>query len=147
MDITASEKTDVIGDGHDLPFGKRKFQCVLLINVLEHVQDPFKVIKEIGKILIPSGLLLLVVPMMFKVHPNPKDYWRFTEDGLKKILSKDYIIEDIVNIGTLPAVIWEIFLQMRFWELFRILNPVIARLPLYNSNYVLAYCVKARRRL
>lgn len=45
-----------------LPFQDQSFDSVILDNVLEHIDDPRKILKEIYRVLIPGGVLLVGVP-------------------------------------------------------------------------------------
>jgi SAM-dependent methyltransferase len=74
-----------------------EFNYVLLIEVLEHVWNPFDAINEIKRILKPDGLVIVTVPFNFQ-HHSP-DFWRFTSDGLRHLF-KDF---DSIVIDQLPC--------------------------------------------
>jgi len=59
--------------------------------LLEHVSEPKKVIDNAYYALKPNGILLIVAPFFERLHKDPEDYWRFTEDGLKRILEKSLL--------------------------------------------------------
>src|SRR5204863_270730 len=42
-------------DGHRLPFGDRRFDVVLAITVILHVEDPLRVVKEMTRVARPGG--------------------------------------------------------------------------------------------
>ena len=50
------------GDGYDLPFANESFEVVLLIAVLEHTREPWRVLAEARRVLKPGGRVLMVVP-------------------------------------------------------------------------------------
>jgi SAM-dependent methyltransferase len=50
------------GDGYDLPFASASFQVVLLIAVLEHTREPWRVLAEAKRVLKPGGRVVMVVP-------------------------------------------------------------------------------------
>lgn len=66
------------------------------IEVLEHVTYPDKVLKNIYRSLRIGGILYLSVPFMYPEH-GEEDYWRFTKQGLRLLLSEfsDVRISDI----------------------------------------------------
>ena len=59
------------------------FDAVLAIHVLEHVAEPKIAIDTIYSLLKKNGTCIIAVPYMYKYHPCPKDYYRYTKDGLK----------------------------------------------------------------
>lgn len=145
LDIERSDATSVIADAHLLPFAPGSLDAVICTNVLEHVRAPKVCIHEITRALRTGGELIVIVPFMFKVHPNPEDHWRFTWQCLEHLFADNYdVIESFVSGGRF-AVIWEIIGQVRVLELLRIFNPLIARLPLGNRDYALSYGYRLRK--
>jgi SAM-dependent methyltransferase len=59
---------------------------VLAEQVFEHVRDPFKGVGNVYSILRPGGYFLITTPFFLKVHGAPRDYWRWTSDGLTAML-------------------------------------------------------------
>jgi SAM-dependent methyltransferase len=49
-------------DGYQLPFADRSFEVVLLIAVLEHTREPWRLLAEAQRILKPGGRAIMVVP-------------------------------------------------------------------------------------
>ncbi len=82
---------------------------VLNLESLEHLPYPQKAIDEIHRVLRPDGLLILTTVMHFKIHRTPKDYWRFTPDGIELLLSRFKILDCALE-GDLkrPKGIWVI---------------------------------------
>ena len=73
--------------GGRMPFEDESFDVALSTQVLEHVPDPEHVIAEIHRVLKPGGRLFLSAPFAWEQHDYPNDYWRFSEDGLRKLLA------------------------------------------------------------
>jgi SAM-dependent methyltransferase len=91
---------DVVGDLSAQPFCSGAFEAAIHIVTLEHVPEPAKVIKEIGRVLSPGGALLLVAPHEWEEHQQPHDYFRYTRYGLEYLLQKGGFSEiSIVPVG------------------------------------------------
>lgn len=63
-----------------------RYDLVICEQVLEHVEDPITAVRNLKALCAPGGMLLVSTPFLVRVHPNPRDFWRFTPDGLKKLL-------------------------------------------------------------
>jgi hypothetical protein len=70
------------------PVQKESKDFVILMNVLEHLYDYKNCISESYKILKTNSPLIGVVPFMHRIHPDPEDYYRFTNSTLKLIFSE-----------------------------------------------------------
>jgi SAM-dependent methyltransferase len=85
LDIAAVPGVDVVADGERLPFPDGIFQRVECDAVLEHVRNPEIVMREIERVLLPGGYAHVVTPFCHPFHEYPKDYRRFTLDGLREM--------------------------------------------------------------
>ena len=66
-----------------LPYKTNEFETVLFFNVLEHLYKCQNVLTEIRRI--KHGQLIGFVPFLKWVHPDPNDYFRYTDQALEKI--------------------------------------------------------------
>lgn len=82
LDLFPVPGVDVAADAARLPFGDGRFQRVECDAVLEHVPDADRVAREIERVLKPGGYAHVVTPFCHPFHEYPKDYRRFTPDGL-----------------------------------------------------------------
>jgi SAM-dependent methyltransferase len=85
LDLVGVPGVDVVGDAEHLPFPADLFARVECDAVLEHVRDPVRVMREIYRVTAPNGYVHLVTPFCHPFHEYPKDYRRFTIDGLKEL--------------------------------------------------------------
>jgi SAM-dependent methyltransferase len=85
LDLAVVPGVDVAADAECLPFAGDLFQRVECDAVLEHVRDPARVMAEIARVLAPGGYAHLVTPFCHPFHEYPKDYRRFTPDGLRRL--------------------------------------------------------------
>ena len=76
-----------IADLEKNPFKKRSFDTIFCSQVLEHVANPLAVLLEFHRILKPGGTLILSVPHLAYLHNEPHDYYRYTEYGLRHLLT------------------------------------------------------------
>jgi SAM-dependent methyltransferase len=94
-DVAFGPRTDVICDGHDLPFRDGSFDAVVCQAVLEHVADPPRVVDEIWRVLKPDGLVYSEIPFMQQVHEGVFDFTRYTLVGHRRL----YRRFDAIAIG------------------------------------------------
>ena len=78
------------------------FTCVFCSGVLEHVDNVWKAMAEITRVLKPQGVLLLGVPFRQPIHSHPHDYWRFTRYGIGYLLKDNFKVEDLKEIEPDP---------------------------------------------
>lgn len=89
MDIEPGHGVDVIGDVERLPrdlYGR--FSGVLCSEVLEHVERPERAARGLFAALRPGGHVVVTTLFAFPVHNYPRDYWRYSADGLRALLER-----------------------------------------------------------
>jgi SAM-dependent methyltransferase len=70
MDVSVTRVSRAVGkgrlllcaDGYDLPFAAQSFEAVLLVAVLEHTREPWRLLAEAHRVLKPGGKVVIVVP-------------------------------------------------------------------------------------
>lgn len=99
-DVVCESQADVVCTGEQLPFQDESADCVICVQVLEHVEDPDGVVSEIHRILHENGLALVSTHGVMVYHPTPHDYWRWTQEGLRKLFSAhEFRRVELVPIG------------------------------------------------
>jgi SAM-dependent methyltransferase len=72
---------------HKIPVDDGFFDAVFCNAVLEHVANPTEIVEEFYRVLKPGGILYLCIPFMQPEHLDPGDFQRYTQDGLKKLVT------------------------------------------------------------
>lgn len=102
----------------DVPEDK-KFDLIAALEVFEHLSNPKEVLEFFRSHQKKGQRLYITTPFLAREHGAPKDYYRWTEEGLKSLLQiSGYHVDCIIKRGDLLCVISS-FLN---YTLFRILN-------------------------
>lgn len=70
-----------------LPFENNFFDSVLAFNILEHIYNHVFLTQEMYRVTKPGGTLIGFVPFLVNYHPDPHDYFRYTEEALQKLFT------------------------------------------------------------
>ena len=105
-DVAYGIRTQLICDGHSIPFEDNSFDGVVVQAVLEHVLDPHQVVREIYRVLKMDGLVFAETPFMQQVHMAPFDFTRFTFLGHRRLFRHFNEIESGTSLGPGAALAW-----------------------------------------
>ncbi len=108
---------DIVGSAYAIPVESGSFDTALCTAVLEHLEEPEKAIQECHRILKPSGIAIYSVPFIWHVHEAPRDFYRFSNFGLKYLFEK--VGFEIVEIKALSGF-WVTFGQLLVYNLYRL---------------------------
>jgi len=70
-----------------LPYDDDSFQSVLVFNVLEHIYNHQFFVSELHRIAMQEGTVIGFVPFFIQYHPDPHDYFRYTQEALERIFT------------------------------------------------------------
>ncbi len=88
IDLEAGDNVDVVlKDPYIYPFEDDTFDVVLCGQVLEHCENPFKLMEECYRVLKPGGFFFGVAPFKWDEHRFPVDCWRILPDGWKALFT------------------------------------------------------------
>lgn len=72
-----------------LPFKSNQFDLVIATEIIEHLKNPDKMLKEIQRVLKPKAKVIVTTPVkIFKTPEDPLHVKEFTQKELKSILKK-----------------------------------------------------------
>jgi ubiquinone/menaquinone biosynthesis C-methylase UbiE len=169
LDSTNRVNPSVVGAATFLPFKSNSFDSIMCTDVLEHIEEPGLCIREIQRVLKIGGYLYITVPMLWCLHYEPRDFYRFTKYGITYLLEKEGLtivkVEPIGKIFSYGAarfceklynivnkIIFFLPKQLRFMFVIPLLLPIL--LPLYgitvsldtfNKRDVYSWCVIAKK--
>ena len=108
----------------------KKYTLVIIFNVLEHVYNVDNAIKELKKILKPSGKIVGATPFLYRVHYAPEDYNRYTRQFFLKLFKENNMKNiKIEELGFGPLTLC-----------YSILFDYLKYIPLL-SNVILTICI------
>lgn len=108
---TRGHSRGVRADAAALPYAARTFDLVTLFDVLEHIDDDLRALREVRRVLTPGGVVLLSVP----AHPwlfsrndvVARHRRRYTRGGLRELLASTdlHVLRlTFANAALFPAI-------------------------------------------
>ena len=101
-----------LGADGQVPLPDASIDTILSSQVLEHVFEFQSYLVNCARLLRPLGRLIITVPMHWRHHEIPFDYWRFTRFGLEKSLaSAGFEVLDLRPCGGVYSLIGQVYLD------------------------------------
>jgi|GEM_PF-2385391 len=151
IDIYRKSQADIIADAHYLPLRDTSFDSISAYAVLEHVDDPRKVLSEIHRVCKNGGFVKILVPAssrmflnfiiyfvtfqfgmiheMFQCNKRREHKWQYSVSGLSSLLKRQGF--HVLDVEFSPPNFHganNAFL--------RILERIHRRIPLYKPHLV-----------
>ena len=148
LDLFPMPGVDVAADAEALPFPAGLFQRVECDAVLEHVRDPHRVACEIERVLAPGGYAHLVTPFCHPFHEYPKDYRRYTLDGLKGLAGGMEVVAEGWRTGptaTLLVFAIEYVKLLLPWRVWRGATHLVLGWVLFPLRYLDLWLLRTPR--
>ncbi len=87
-DMREGPGVDRVEDLRALSYGDGEVGTALCLDTLEHVEDPPQACRELARVTSPDGGVCVISSvMLFGIHGYPNDYFRFTPEGFRALLS------------------------------------------------------------
>jgi ubiquinone/menaquinone biosynthesis C-methylase UbiE/glycosyltransferase involved in cell wall biosynthesis len=109
LETAIFRNTDIVGDGHALPFADGVFDAVLAINAFEHYHNPDKAVAEILRVLRPGGKVFIHTAFMQPLHEPPWHFFNCTKFGLLRWFEPFETVEIGVseNFNPIYSLAWQ----------------------------------------
>ena len=89
VDLCKGKNVDlVMKSEYEIPAIDEHFDYVISGQTLEHCKNPFRLVKEMARILKTEGIIIIVAPFVIHVHNYPIDCFRFLPEGMKSIMEE-----------------------------------------------------------
>jgi SAM-dependent methyltransferase len=127
-DVAFGPRTDVICDGHDLPFADGIFDAVVIQAVLDCVIDPQRVAAQIHRVLASEGIVYSEVGFIQQAHTGAYDFNRLTHLGHRRLWRYFDEVDSGAQCGPGMALLWstEYFFRA-FVGQSRLMRAIVAR--------------------
>lgn len=98
---------------YDLPFGDAQFDLVVSCEVIEHLQDPEKMLAEIARVLKKGGKAIITTPLKLTEFPkDPNHVQEFYPEQLGTMLKKYF---EGVEVQQTHHMLWRSLYTHRFF--------------------------------
>lgn len=85
-----SEKCDILSDIASIPLDDNSMDLVTCLEVIEHLPEPIKALKELSRIVKKNGLILISCPNLCIPHQEPFFFY----SGFSRQIFTDFITEN-----------------------------------------------------
>ena len=130
VDYNEKKGVNIIADlNQKLPFKGNYADNIFLFNAIYIVESPENLLKEIYRVLKSDGTFFLNSPLITNEAPEPHDYFRFTSEGIRKLLFQaEFSQVRLYKIG--ERVTAAVSLLYSFW-LFNFIRFFVSGLALF----------------
>lgn len=106
FDIYASDRTQFVADGHQIPLADGAVDAVVIQAVLQCVLEPWVVAAEIHRVVRPGGVVYSEASFLQQVCEGPYDFTRFTESGHRYLFRGFSRVDSGVVAGPATVLLW-----------------------------------------
>jgi ubiquinone/menaquinone biosynthesis C-methylase UbiE len=113
LDIYETRLVQIVADAHQIPLSDGSVDAVWIQAVLEHVLEPWAVVREIHRVLKPDGIVYAETPFLQSVHEGAFDFTRFTMSGHRWLFRRFDEVDAGVVLGVGAQAVSAIELMIR----------------------------------
>jgi SAM-dependent methyltransferase len=88
LDFMAGEGVDHVADVADTKLPDQSYDAILCMQVLEHVNNPQAVCRELYRMSKPGGHVMVSAPQSAWLHNLPYHFFHYTNRGMRQILEE-----------------------------------------------------------
>lgn len=121
---------DLLGTAYEIPCADGSFDSALSTSVLEHLEEPERALRECYRVLAPGGHAIYSVPFIWHLHEEPRDFYRFSEHGLRYLFEK--VGFEVVELVPLSGF-WATFATMLSYNLSRLSRGPLKKLRIVDA--------------
>jgi len=116
--------------GYGTGFPDSSFDLIICSDVIEHVDDPSRMLAEIRRILVPGGRLIITTPIRFSERPIDPMHVQEWFSGEFTIFCKQIFGDPLISFASHPMLWYELISSSNPWigRAGRLLTNVLARL-------------------
>jgi SAM-dependent methyltransferase len=100
LDSDPQLDAEVIADATALPFRSGSIDRVASNSVLEHIAYPHDVLRETLRVLRPGGVMVIVMPFVWRQHGYPDDHVRLTPGFFERVCPEIGFVDVTVDVDT-----------------------------------------------
>lgn len=123
--VHGTSNVDIAATAYAIPVADATFDSALCSAVLEHLDEPEAAIRECFRVLKPGAHAIYTVPLIWHLHEEPRDFYRYTKHGLAHLLQKAGF--EVVEITPMSGF-WVTFGQLGVYMLYRRRRNLLRRL-------------------
>ncbi|MFA6388978.1 MAG: methyltransferase domain-containing protein, partial [Patescibacteria group bacterium] len=104
VDVFPFSGVKVLADISKLPLCDNSVSSIILDNVIEHLLNPEAAAGEARRVLEKGGMVYVCAPFLYPFHSSPRDFHRWTKEGLIRLFADFEIVEAGVRSGPFSAL-------------------------------------------
>ena len=142
LNISKEKKPDFLISAEKISELKITFDGFLLCEVLEHLENPEKVINAISSSLSPGAKGLITIPFLVGEHSDPYDFQRLLPKKLEILLNKEnFEIIEFRYMGGLIATIFDLLLLDANYSLNKLSSRVFRKFLYLIQRLIIKFSI------